>query len=176
MKSFLPRDEAAERFRRVNSLEKANLIAAMQRDIVSIYRCGDYEDYLYGAMSGRTGMLGKFALDFYAPGLLLRTPSLTSSGEVPAAVPQPKLSHVLLEAKRWADILHCDYVSDLNRLNRTGKIGDVIRISEALQEKKLAEIADHIAKRSDEPRLVLIAGPSSSGKTCRNSASASSCA
>ena len=165
VKSFLPRNEAVERFRRVNSLEKANLIAAMQRDIVSIYRCGDYEDYLYGAMLGRTGVLGKFALDFYAPGLLLRTPSLTSGGEVPAAVPQPKLSHVLLEAKRWADILHCDYVSDLNRLNRTGQIGDVIRISEALQEKKLAEIADHIAKRSDELRLVLIAGPSSSGKT-----------
>lgn len=165
VKSFLLRDQAAEHFRQRGFTEKAHLIAAMKQERVSIYRCGAYEDYLYGAMIGHTGALGKFALDFYAPGLLLRTPSLASRGLVPEAVPQPKLSHVLLEAKRWADILHCDYVTDLNRLNREGKIGEVIRISEALQEKKIAEIADHIAKRSNELRLILIAGPSSSGKT-----------
>ena len=164
-KHFLPRDEAVRLFKQSKAIEKANLIAALQKETVSIYSCGDFYDYLYGAMLGRTGLLGRFALDFFAPGLLLRTPSVESHGDVPPAKPQPKLSHVLTEAKRWADILHCDFVTDLNRAHRSGQIGDIIRVSEALQEKKIAEIADHIAERRDALRLILIAGPSSSGKT-----------
>ena len=165
VKSFLPRDEAVRIFKQAKAIEKANLIAALSQETVSIYRCGGYADYLYGAMLGHTGALGRFALDFFAPGLLLRTPSVETRGDVPPAKPQPKLNHVLTEAKRWADILHCDYVTDLNRAHRNGQIGDIIRVSEALQEKKIAEIADHIAARRGELRLILIAGPSSSGKT-----------
>ena len=164
-KKFLPKEEAISLFKQAKAIEKANLINALPMKTVSIYSCGGYYDYLYGAMVTHTGMLGKFALDFYAPGMLLRTPSLDSNGEVPEAIAQPKLSHILGEAKRWADILHCDYVTDLNRLNRQGEIGDIIRVSEGLQEKKIAEIADHIAAGRDKLRLVLIAGPSSSGKT-----------
>lgn len=164
-KHFLPRAEAVQLFKKTKAIEKANLIAALQKETVSIYSCGGYDDYLYGAMLGRTGKLGKFALDAFSPGLLLRTPSVESGGEVPGAKPQPKLSHVLQEAKRWADILHCDFVTDLNRAKRGGQIGDIIRVSEALQEKKIAQIADHIAEKRDDLRLILIAGPSSSGKT-----------
>ena len=165
VKHFLPRDEAVQLFKASKAVEKANLIAALDKKTVSVYACGGYSDYLYGAMLGSTGKLAKFSLDFFSPGLLLRTPSVASSGEVPAPKPQPKLSHVLGEAKRWADILHCDYVTDLNRANRSGQIGDIIRVSEALQEKSIAQIADHIAERASDLRLILIAGPSSSGKT-----------
>ena len=165
VKEVFSRDEAVKLFKETKQVEKANLIASLKLPNVSIYRCGGYCDYLYGAMIGSTGHLGKFALDIFESGVLLRTPDLKSRGEVPPSVPQPKLSEVLTEAQNWADILRCRYVTDLNRAIRTGRISEVIRVSEALQEKHIAEIADYIAKHCRKLRLILIAGPSSSGKT-----------
>lgn len=161
----LSREEAVRLFKKSKQIEKANLIASLKRDVVSIYHCGDFYDYLYGPMLPETQHLGKFALDFEAKGILVRTPDILSHGEVPKRLPQPKLSHVLEESKRWAAILHCNYVPDLNRATRLGKIGEVIRISEALQEKRVAQIADYIADHREKLRFILIAGPSSSGKT-----------
>lgn len=165
VKEVLEREAAVKLFKETKKVEKANLIASLKLPKVSIYRCGDYYDYLYGAMIGSTGHLGKFALDIFESGVLLRTPDLKSRGEVPPSVPQPKLSEVLTEAKNWANILRCRYVTDLNRAIRSGRISEVIRVSEALQEKHIAEIADYIAKHRQKLRLILIAGPSSSGKT-----------
>ena len=165
VKEVLEREAAVKLFKETKQVEKANLIASLKLPKVSIYRCGDYYDYLYGAMIGSTGHLGKFALDIFESGVLLRTPDLKSKGEVPPSVPQPKLSEVLTEAKNWANILRCRYVTDLNRAIRSGRISEVIRVSEALQEKHIAEIADYISKHSQKLRLILIAGPSSSGKT-----------
>ncbi len=165
VKERLPKDKAVRLFKESRQIEKANLISALQREIVNIYRCGSFYDYLYGAMLGNTGDLGEFALKYYSPGLLLITPDPLSGGRVPEMVSQPKLSNILSEAKRWAGILRCNYVPDLNRANRHGRIGEIIRISEALQEKKIAQIADHIASHGKELRLIIIAGPSSSGKT-----------
>ena len=163
-KEILPRENAVKLFKDSKQIEKANLIAALQQNEVSIYHLGDFYDYLYGAMLGSTQPLAKFALDFEPPGLLLRTPDMGTKGKVRARIPQPKLSHILAESKEWAAALKCNYVPDLNRINRQGYIGDVIRISEALQEKRIASIADFIAA-SKHLRLILIAGPSSSGKT-----------
>ena len=164
VKRSLPRDKAVQMFLEVNHPEKAKLIAALEQDTASVYYCRTYYDYLYGAMLDTTGGLEKFALDLYASGVLLRTPSGKNYEEIPPWKPQPKLTGVFTESKDWAEILHCDYVTDLNQYNRHGEIGDIIRISEALHEKKIAQIADHIV--SDQGiRLVLIAGPSSSGKT-----------
>lgn len=165
VKEVLEREAAVKLFKETKQVEKANLIASLKLPKVSIYRCGDYYDYLYGAMIGSTGHLSKFALDIFESGVLLRTPDLKSKGEVPPSVPQPKLSEVLTEAKNWANILRCRYVTDLNRTIRSGRISEVIRVSEALQEKHIAEIADYIAKHRQKLRLILIAGPSSSGKT-----------
>ena len=165
VKEVMAREAAVKLFNETKQVEKANLIASLKLPKVSIYRCGDYYDYLYGAMIGSTGHLGKFALDIFESGVLLRTPDLKSKGEVPPSVPQPKLSEVLTEAKNWANILRCRYVTDLNRAIRSGRISEVIRVSEALQEKHIAEIADYIAKHCQKLRLILIAGPSSSGKT-----------
>lgn len=165
VKEVFKREDAVRLFKETKQIEKANLIASLSLPNVSIYRCGGYYDYLYGAMIGSTGHLGKFALDIFESGVLLRTPDLKSKGEVPASVPQPKLSGVLTEAKDWANILRCRYVTDLNCAIRSGRISEVIRVSEALQEKRIAEIADHIASNCRKLRLILIAGPSSSGKT-----------
>lgn len=165
IKHSLPRAAAVQLFKESQQIEKANLVAALEREWVSIYYCQEFYDYLYGPMLSETGLLGVFALDFYAPGVLLRTPEIGGAFVVPERVEQPKLSQVLSEAKCWAEILHCDYITDLNRYNRQGEIADVIRVSEALQEKKIAGIADHIAQHIRKLRLILIAGPSSSGKT-----------
>lgn len=165
VKERLTRDRAVRLFKESRQIEKANLISSLKREHVNIYRCGDAYDYLYGPMLSNTADLGNFEIEIYGPGLLLTTPDTTTGGRVPAMVHQPKLSNILYEAKKWASVLRCDYVPDLNRINRQGRIGEIIRISEALQEKKIANIADYIAAHGKELRLIIIAGPSSSGKT-----------
>ena len=163
IKKILSKEDAVQLFKQSHQIEKANLIRSLDHETVSIFYCGDFYDYLYSPMIGNTGFLGKFALEFYEPGVLLRTPE--HSDEIPPAVHQPRLSYVLSEAKRWAKVLHCDYVTDLNRYVRHNELGEIIRVSEALQEKRIVEIANYIAGHSNRLRLVLIAGPSSSGKT-----------
>ncbi len=165
IKYTLPREEAIDLFKESQQIEKSKLIASLKQDRVSLYYCGGYYDYLYGPMLYNTENLGKFALDFYTPGLILRMPLKSNPNEVPKAVKQRKLSMILAEADRWADILECNYVTNLNEYINDGKIGELIRISEALHEKKIAQIADHIVEDIEHLRLILIAGPSSSGKT-----------
>ncbi len=164
-KETMAKDEAARLFAAGGGAEKAAIIAALNQETVSVYRCGKYLDYFYGAMIGATGSLGRFNIEPCPPGLLLRTPALHSGGDIPRKVWQPKLKNILTEAKEWANILNCNYVTDLNRAVANDEIGEIIRVSEALHEKKIAKIAYHIAKNADKLRLILIAGPSSSGKT-----------
>lgn len=164
-KEFLSREDAVKMFKKSKDIEKANLIARLHRETVSIYHCGEYYDYLYGALLPETGHLGRFALDYEPPGVLLRTPKITTEGKVCERVPQPKLKHIMAETKQWVKSLDCSYVTDLNRIIRCGYSGDAIRVAEALQEKRIAQIADQIAQQPENARLVMIAGPSSSGKT-----------
>ncbi len=165
VKEYMSKEEALKLFKKAKLIEKANLIADLDKERVSIYHCAGYSDYFYGAMMSSTGQLGSFSVKHFEAGVLLRTPDLQSKGVVPMPISQPKLSGILAESKRWAGVLNCNYVTDLNRAIRNGRIGSIIRVSEALQEKRIAEIADYIAKRRRDLRLVLIAGPSSSGKT-----------
>lgn len=164
-KVSLPREDAVALFRESQQIEKSKLIESLKQDIVSLYYCSGYYDYLYGPMLYNTELLDKFALDFYSPGLILRTPLKSNPNEVPPMMKQRKLSMILSEADRWADILKCNYVTNLNDYIKENKSGDIIRISEALHEKKIAQIADHIVEDTQHLRLILIAGPSSSGKT-----------
>ncbi|MFC2342562.1 MAG: nucleoside kinase [Negativicutes bacterium] len=162
IKKHLPREEAVALFKQSRQIAKANLIAAIPQETVSIYYCGIAYDYLYSAMLDTTGVLGEFILEPCDAGVLLRT---VEHGVIPVRIEQPKFHQILTESKRWAAILHCDYLPDLNRYVRQGKSGEIVRVSEALHEKKIAEIADEIKKHIQERRIVLIAGPSSSGKT-----------
>lgn len=162
IKRHLPREEAVALFKQSRQIAKANLIAAIPQETVSIYYCGIAYDYLYSAMLDTTGVLGEFILEPCDAGVLLRT---VEHGVIPVRIKQPKFHQILTESKRWAAILHCDYLPDLNRYVRQGKSGEIVRVSEALHEKKIAEIADEIKKHIQERRIILIAGPSSSGKT-----------
>ena len=165
VKKRLQREEVVQLFKQSEQIEKANLVMSLESEKASIYYCGDFYDYLFGPMVSATGVLGKFALDAMPDGVLLRTPNADAPEVVPALRAQPKFGGILMEAERWANVLRCDYVSDLNRYIRRGEIADIIHVSEALHEKKIAEIADHIAVNIKKLRLILIAGPSSSGKT-----------
>lgn len=165
VKKRLQREEVVQLFKQSEQIEKANLVMSLESEKASIYYCGDFYDYLFGPMVSATGVLGKFALDAMPDGVLLRTPNADAPEVVPALRAQPKFGGILMEAERWANVLRCDYVSDLNRYIRRGEIADIIHVSEALHEKKIAEIADHIAANIKKLRLILIAGPSSSGKT-----------
>lgn len=165
VKYILPREDAVALFKEAQQTEKAKLIESLKQENVSLYYCGGYYDYLYGAMVYNTELLDKFAIDFYNPGLIVRTPLKDNPNVVPPAMKQRKLSMILSEADRWAQILKCNYVPDLNDYIHNNHIGELIRISEALHEKKIAQIADHIVEDIENLRLIIIAGPSSSGKT-----------
>ena len=165
VKKRLQREEVVQLFKKSEQIEKANLVMSLETEKASLYYCGEFYDYLFGPMVSATGVLDKFALDAMPGGVLLRTPEPSAPEIVPAFKEQPKFGSILMEAERWASVMHCDYVSDLNRYIRRGEVADIIHVSEALHEKKIAEIADHIASNIKELRLILIAGPSSSGKT-----------
>ena len=165
IKKRLQREKVVQLFKKSEQIEKANLVMSLETEKASLYYCGEFYDYLFGPMVPATGVLDKFALDAMPGGVLLRTPEPSAPEIVPAFKAQPKFGSILMEAERWASVLHCDYVSDLNRYIRRGEVADIIHVSEALHEKKIAEIADHIASNIKELRLILIAGPSSSGKT-----------
>lgn len=165
VKKSLPKQELIDLFMKSGQKEKAHLIHSLNRQIVSVYYCGDFYDYLYGPMVSYTGKLGLFALDLYGFGIIIRIPTASNPTRIPSFTAQPKLATIFNEAEQWAKILKCDYVTSLNQQQENGNIGDIIRISEALHEKKIAQIADFITANLEQVRLILIAGPSSSGKT-----------
>lgn len=164
-KQKISRLDAIELFRKEGRTAKVDLISSLSNTSISIYKCSNYTDYLYGPMLHETKNLSNFELDYELNGVLIRTPDEMTNGHIRERISQPKFGQILSESKDWADILNCRFISDLNRIVREKKIGELIRISEALQEKKIAQIADYISSHRENIRLILIAGPSSSGKT-----------
>jgi uridine kinase len=116
-------------------------------------------------MTPRTGYLKCFGLKFYLPGFILRYPQKESPTTLPTFVEQRKLANVYYEFEHWGKVLEIEDVASLNTQINSGRTGELIRIAEALHEKKLAQLADEITKDRGRVRVILIAGPSSSGKT-----------
>ena len=164
-KKVLSTDKAIELFMDSGLEVKAKLLRQIPNEKVSIYYCGDTYNYFYRTLVPDTGYTSIFSLELYAPGFILRYPVQESGGALPAFVDQPKLAEIFLEAEHWAALIGCDYIPSLNERIEKGEINEIIRISEALHEKKIAQIADYIAARGDDIHVVIIAGPSSSGKT-----------
>ena len=158
-------EKAVALFKDSGQKATALLLQESKKAFVSLYYCAGFCDYIYGELVHNTSVLGAFALDFYPPGILLRTPLNPEPEKVPPFLEQPKLVNIMDESKQWAKILRCDYVYELNDYIKNGYADDIVRVSEALQEKKIAYIADYIAQRKNTLRLITIAGPSSSGKT-----------
>ena len=157
--------EATEICRQNNLLFKARLIE-QQGDLFSyLYYLGILANYFYGYMLPSTGYMKVFDLVPYYDGLLLRIPNPVKFNDLQPYGKLDKLFGVFQEHKDWAEILEVANLADLNENTLSGKAGDIIKISEALHEKKVAEIANVIHARKDKVKIVLIAGPSASGKT-----------
>lgn len=131
---------------------------------VNIYSLNEFEDYHYGYMVPSTGYLKYFKLYLYDEGFVMQMPAASAAREVPAFEPQNKLFHVLKESVHWGDMQGIETVGELNEQITRNAVHDIVLVQEALQEKKIAEIASQIAARP-ELKFILIAGPSSSGKT-----------
>ena len=165
IKLTLPLQEAIEIFKTRGQNDKVQLLQFKKKPEVHIYRCGDYSDYYYGHMLPSTGYLRVFDLKYYFPGFILRFPTIENPASLPEFQEQRKLARIFYEYEKWGEILEVSEVGSFNKLIAAGKGGELIRIAEALHEKKIAQIADQIAADRQRIRLILIAGPSSSGKT-----------
>ena len=157
-------DEAKEIFKEMKFYDKLDILEYRPEDYVNLYRCGWMTDYLYGYMVPSTGYLKTFELKFYLPGIIIRYP-LKETGKIPEFEDNPKLFRIFRESEKWSKTINVENVAQLNNVIKNGKGGELIRICEVLHEKQIAKIADEINNQRDRIRLVLIAGPSSSGKT-----------
>ncbi len=156
--------EAVKIFEKNNLPEKANLFKQSPALFTSIYQLDNMLDYFYGYLVPSTGYLINFDLIPLYDGMLLKIPQRLNPKELEPFVKQDKMFDILEEHKQWVKALNTANVGRLNNQITSGKGGDLIKISEALHEKKIAEIAEKIKARKSV-KLILIAGPSSSGKT-----------
>ncbi|WP_069997540.1 nucleoside kinase [Cellulosilyticum sp. I15G10I2] len=163
-KQTLAVDEALALFEREQRIDKRRLFKYRRTSTVNIYCLDGIKDYFYGYMVTNTKHITLFRLIPYAHGFALQFPNEQDPTQMAEFIPQPKLSEVFRESEKWARIMGVDIVGSLNDVISQGKAEDLIKISEALHEKKVAEIADKILAKKCI-KLVLIAGPSSSGKT-----------
>ncbi|MCI8618105.1 MAG: nucleoside kinase [Clostridia bacterium] len=155
----------AEKFYEENDTSKGRLQFNFEDNkIIYMYYCEKYYNYCYGVLGNRTGVIQKFDVVKYSDGFLVRYPISKNPIEIPKFIETKKLAWALEEFEKIHSVLDVNTVYKLNKAVEDGKINDIILLAEALHEKKIANIADEIAKRKNV-KMILIAGPSSSGKT-----------
>ena len=156
-------EEAKRIFETYNMYSKVDLLKYRDSDYINLYQSGDLQNYFYGYMVPSTGYIKSFDMIKYDNGIILMHPTKYSPFCPPAFVESPKIADIFNESERWGEIMEMAYVSNLNNVIENDTHPELIRIAEALHEKKIAYIADEITKTGK--RVILIAGPSSSGKT-----------
>ena len=157
------KQQAMDRYTREGQLDKARLLAWRQADYFDEYAYGDFADYYYGEMLPSTGYLTVWDILAADGGFVFVYPD-ENDPEVTAKVPpMPNFFSVFSEGERWCSLMECETVADLNDLTSSGRIRELIRVNEALHEKRYAQVADLVAQRG--AKAVMLAGPSSSGKT-----------
>ena len=161
---MVPTEDAIALFQEKGDVEKVKLLKTSGSIYTTYYKIGEYVDFYYGTLLTNTSGLYLFGLEKYYDGMLLRIPSLKDPDKLGEMTRQDKMFDIFKEHHRWQDILGIRTVGDFNQAIDAGHATDIINISEALQEKKIAKIAEDIANRQGV-KLVLLAGPSSSGKT-----------
>lgn len=164
-KRRVPLEEAKALFQARDQEDKVRLLRYRRKDYVTLYRLYNVDDYFHGYMVPSTGYLHHFALQHYSTGFILRYPRHEQPTVLQPVVEYPKLVAVFREYGHWLRVLGISDVGELNDALSAGRAGEVALVSEALHEQRIAHIAAEIAKRRDTVRLVLIAGPSASGKT-----------
>ena len=160
----IPTEEAIQMFSQKGDEAKAKLLRSAGSLYTTYYQIDDYVDYYYGSLLTNTSQIYLFGLEKYYDGLLLRIPDLKNPDVLPEMTRQDKMFSIFKEQHQWQNIVGVRTVGDFNEIVEAGGGTDLINVSEALQEKKISRIADEIASRKDV-KLILLAGPSSSGKT-----------
>jgi len=157
--------DAVELLKKQGLTDKALLFEQRGNLYSSLYFMNDLANYFYGHLLPSTGYISNFGLIPYYNGLLLQTPKPKNIGKLPKPTERKKLFGIFQEQKEWAEILNVSTIGKLNRFTIKNCGGDVIKVSEALHEKKIAEIANMIHSRNGDLKIVLVSGPSASGKT-----------
>lgn len=163
-KDVISTTKAIKKFKKYGMNDKVHLLKYRRSSTVNVYRMEGFEDYFYGYMAYSTGILKYFDLIPYDEGFVLQIPVKEAPEKVPEFNPKHKVFDVLKEATTWAEMLGVPTIGHVNDKITDGTINDIMMVQEALQEKKIADIASEIAARKDV-KIVMIAGPSSSGKT-----------
>ena len=156
-------DSAIEYYKSIGEDDKAELLSYRTAEYFNIYEDGTYKDYFYGELAPTTGFLRSWDILPYSEGFIFVFPDINDPDRVSSYKEMPNFFSVYTEGKRWGELMECQTVADLNNLVKTGKIRELIRVNEALHEKRFSLIADTICERG--AKAVMLAGPSSSGKT-----------
>ena len=158
-------ERAIQLFESQGLTEKTKLLKTRGNLYTSVYKLDTTVDYFYGFILPRTGLVDIFDLKHYYNGMLLLAPDKKDPSTVKPILEQEKMLQIFSEYKRWGKILGISNIGDLNRSVEENKISELIKIYEAMHEKKISQIADRIRKKWKKIKIILIAGPSSSGKT-----------
>lgn len=161
----VPVEEFIRLFAERGRTDKIALVKQRKLELVDIHTCGWFLDYAYGPNVPSTGYLSVFRLRFYLPGFILEFPRRHDPMVLPEYIEQGKLANVYFESQKWNKIINIPTVAVLNEKLASGPAIDFIRVAEAFHEKKISRMSDIIASNMDLIRIVLIAGPTSSGKT-----------
>ncbi len=160
----IPTEQAVELFKDHRLFDKINCLETRHEFFTSVYFLEDEVNYFYGYLLPATGYLPYLEFEFFGNGFLMKTPFSIEPGTRPVVESDSKLYKIFRQYKEWLDVLDLEYIGDLNHRIEQKTDGDIIKIAEALHEKNIAHIADEIYNRKDV-KMVLISGPSSSGKT-----------
>lgn len=155
--------EAIEKYQKAGQEDKTRLLSYRAKDYFSVYEYEDFADYFYGEMAPSTGYLQSWKVLSSRNGFTFILPDRTHPSQVANYQERPSFFNVYAEGERWGELMECETIADLNELTETGNIRELIRVNEALHEKRFSQIADMICERG--AKAVMLAGPSSSGKT-----------
>ncbi len=158
-------EDALTYFNAHNMHHAALLVERHNYSEVPVYRCGEFMDLSHGPLAPRTGLLTTWEIERYGDGFLLIFATKEEPYRASAGARSTTLFQIYTEYKQWGRVLGISSVGELNRLTERGTIQDVVRVAEALHDKKIANIADQVCNAGEEEKVVLVAGPSSSGKT-----------
>ena len=164
-KMTIPYQEAKAYFAELGAADKVKLLDYLRSPEILLSLCGESREFYTGPLALSTGQIKIFGLIPYGEGFILRFPDWGVAGQLPSIRSEKKLYTIFRESRRWNEVLAVENVGQLNELCVSGKVRDLILVAEAFHARKIAAIADEISARSERVKLVLIAGPSASGKT-----------
>lgn len=161
----ISKDEAYKLYTSKGYLDKVDLLNYRYEEKVNVYKCGNFVNYMFGYMVSSTGCLGKFKLRMYYPGFNIQIPRAECKGEIAPYIDAPVFGKMIKDSNDWSRLCKCEIIPRLNEYASKWEVVDLVTMCETRHNNMLAELGDLIKARSNDIRLICIAGPSSSGKT-----------